>query len=460
MKRLWKGSLYASVFTLTLGGLWQFIYGPSETKVDTPQAPAGNPIPKFEQSLSLPEASSTPQPQFTTREEIDAQELRLHFQTGAYEKALGLAQQLMNRPQKSKNFSDWLHQQLPGLMLSTAWLRIQNKNCEDALPVLLKVQKLKRTAEASKGLAYCYHQLKQTGSALQYLDDYLSEKPDDISMQLIKVDALESESRFTEAVETLQAIKPQGDSSRNREQRIQSLLERAKQSTRQGTYETRHFHVTYEIPGHDDLLTDVVDTLELSLDEFIESFHFTAPKVPIEVILYARDDFNKAMQYGPEWAQGVFDGRMRIPVPSISRVLNDGDQLRRVLRHELVHALISQMTTGRGPIPPWLNEGLAQRFECSAPCRNKRVSPNKGAFLNVEVFKSPYTNYAADLAKQSYAQSLHLIRTFETLPSEPDSLRRMLQLIASPRQGLSSDQLLSSFQYSFLELRNLAASSW
>src|SRR5438094_2112162 len=56
----------------------------------------------------------------------------------------------------------------------------------------------------------------------------------------------------------------------------------------------------------------------------------------------------------PDWAQGLFDGKIRLPVEGAMR---DGTALDRVLRHEYTHALVHDRTRGRAPT--WLSEGLA-----------------------------------------------------------------------------------------------------
>ncbi len=69
------------------------------------------------------------------------------------------------------------------------------------------------------------------------------------------------------------------------------------------------------------------------------------------------------MTGSPAWADGLFDpvlGRIHVPTQS---ALTDRAWLKRVLRHEFVHALLhDQQGLNHNAIPTWLNEGLAMQL--------------------------------------------------------------------------------------------------
>lgn len=77
----------------------------------------------------------------------------------------------------------------------------------------------------------------------------------------------------------------------------------------------------------------------------------------ISVVLYRRASFGALTQLG-DWAGGAFDGTVRIPVEEFA--LEEAG-LKRILRHELVHAF--NRAVGGSGVPGWLNEGLAQWLE-------------------------------------------------------------------------------------------------
>src|SRR5690606_32515263 len=104
------------------------------------------------------------------------------------------------------------------------------------------------------------------------------------------------------------------------------------------------------------------DNLEASLTHFVERYGFRAPVAPIEVVLYPADHFSGMVPGGPSWAEGIFDGRLRIPIRE-EMLLGNRSGLLQVLRHELVHALFSSMNDSRA-MPSWFDEGIAQLLSC------------------------------------------------------------------------------------------------
>jgi hypothetical protein len=60
----------------------------------------------------------------------------------------------------------------------------------------------------------------------------------------------------------------------------------------------------------------------------------------------------------PAWSAAVNDGKLRIPIRGIDSVNSD---FARILKHELAHSFITQMSSGR--CPQWLHEGIAQVLE-------------------------------------------------------------------------------------------------
>src|SRR5207249_9986598 len=91
------------------------------------------------------------------------------------------------------------------------------------------------------------------------------------------------------------------------------------------------------------------------------------PERKIPVVLSAGGTFHEHAQ-APDWAQGLFDGKIRLPAEGAIR---DGAALDRVLRHEYTHALVQDRTRGRAPT--WLSEGLAIACEGRATDRERQI---------------------------------------------------------------------------------------
>ena len=79
------------------------------------------------------------------------------------------------------------------------------------------------------------------------------------------------------------------------------------------------------------------------------------PKDGITVILYAKSAF-KSVTLAPEWAGGLYDGKIRMPVGGLKTV-EEAVGLLELLLHEMTHAFLHRMTPAG--LPLWFNEGLA-----------------------------------------------------------------------------------------------------
>jgi cytochrome c-type biogenesis protein CcmH/NrfG len=142
---------------------------------------------------------------------------------------------------------------------------------------------------------------------------------------------------------------------------VQKYLEKAQRdATAEADYtlhESSHFTLKYEGKQTSEALRgQLVATLEAEYDDLVRELGI-APRNSIPVVLYTEQSFFDVTQ-APSWSGAVFDGKLRIPINGLSSVT---PELARVLKHELAHSFISQLSGGR--CPQWLNEGIAQAVE-------------------------------------------------------------------------------------------------
>lgn len=112
----------------------------------------------------------------------------------------------------------------------------------------------------------------------------------------------------------------------------------------------------------------------------------------IKVVLYTDKEFYDLTGF-PPWIGGAYDGRIHLPLANANP---DDEIFKKVIKHELTHAILHQATKGR--CPTWLHEGLAQYFEgekiqkkqeiLNALENNEIPSINSPSFLLVEKEKS------------------------------------------------------------------------
>jgi len=118
---------------------------------------------------------------------------------------------------------------------------------------------------------------------------------------------------------------------------------------------TSHFLIKYEGREKIEAGRVVLKILEDAYGEVGRSLSYY-PDHEIQVILYSSQQFQEVTD-APGWSNGVFDGKIRIPIGGIEQ---ETPGLRKLLYHEYTHAVVRAITPR---CPTWLNEGLAQYFE-------------------------------------------------------------------------------------------------
>jgi tetratricopeptide (TPR) repeat protein len=130
-----------------------------------------------------------------------------------------------------------------------------------------------------------------------------------------------------------------------------------------------HFSFHYEgTTTSADLRQQVQASLENSYSDLVRDLGIP-PRQNISVSLYTNQAFFDVTE-APSWIGALNDGKLRIPIQGLSAVTPD---LARVLKHELAHSFINQVSRGR--CPQWLNEGIAQLVE------PKQLGPTRGRRL-------------------------------------------------------------------------------
>jgi len=143
--------------------------------------------------------------------------------------------------------------------------------------------------------------------------------------------------------------------------RVEQLLAKAQREQRvesdfvQG--ESTHFVIHYEgRQTSDTLRNQIVAALESDYDDLSRDLG-TPPRDNILVTLYTEQAFFD-VTHAPGWTGALNDGKLRIPISGLSSVT---PELAHVLKHELAHSFIAQLSGGR--CPHWLHEGIAQLLE-------------------------------------------------------------------------------------------------
>ena len=192
---------------------------------------------------------------------------------------------------------------------------------------------------------------------------------------------------------------------------------------------SEHFLLRYEGEQGEKLSGEVLSSLEGSFQNLVLDLDYS-PREVIVVLLYPNQAF-KDITRSPSWVGAINDGKIRVPVSGLTQV---NAELARVLKHELTHSFVRQITVGR--CPTWFNEGLAQLEEGATTATMGSQLARAAATGSLPSFPSlegPFLNMPQDQVALAYAKSLaaleYLRTTFDmgeirnllkAMPSQPD----------------------------------------
>ena len=139
----------------------------------------------------------------------------------------------------------------------------------------------------------------------------------------------------------------------------------------------------------------VLESAYWSIGKTLNSY----PGETLMVVLYTNKQFQDVTR-APAWAGGEFDGRIRL---AVGGALRTPAALDRVLRHELVHAII-QYAAPRN-VPTWVNEGLASVLESADRTWVRRVLAGTREVFPLEDLANGFAHLDGREAMVAYAES-------------------------------------------------------
>src|ERR1700751_2044224 len=199
--------------------------------------------------------------------------------------------------------------------------------------------------------------------------------------------------------------------------------------------ESVHFPLHYE--GHqtsESLRAQILQALESDYDDLVRDLG-NPPRDNILVTLYTEQAFFD-VTHAPTWSGAMNDGKLRIPISGLSSLT---PELAHVLKHELAHSIITQLSAGR--CPPWLHEGIAQYVEPRSLggdghqlARLFKSQHN----IPLNVLEGSFLQFSGAQAYVAYAESLAAVSYINDSYGMSD-IQRILQRIS---QGSSTEAAL------------------
>ena len=201
--------------------------------------------------------------------------------------------------------------------------------------------------------------------------------------------------------------------------------------------ESSHFVLHYEgRQTSESLRAQILSTLESDYDDLVRDLG-TPPRDNILVTLYTEQAFFDVTR-APSWSGALNDGKLRIPISGVSSMTSE---LARVLKHELAHSFINQLSASR--CPPWLHEGIAQLLEPRNLGRDGRALAQlfkSQRNIPLNVLEGSFMRFSGTEAYVAYAESLAAVSYINDSYGMSD-VQRILQLLS---QGSSTEAALRS----------------
>ncbi len=199
--------------------------------------------------------------------------------------------------------------------------------------------------------------------------------------------------------------------------------------------ESSHFVLHYEgKQTSESFRGQILAALESDYDDLARDLG-NPPRDNILVTLYTEQAFFD-VTHAPTWSGAMNDGKLRIPVSGLNSMT---PELAHVLKHELAHSFITQLSAGR--CPPWLHEGIAQLLEpkslggdghqLSLLFKGQRNIP-------LNMLEGSFQNFSGAQAYLAYAESLAAVSYINDSYGMSD-IQRILQRIS---QGNSTEAAL------------------
>lgn len=199
--------------------------------------------------------------------------------------------------------------------------------------------------------------------------------------------------------------------------------------------ESQHFTLHYEGKQTSDAFrSQILSTLESDYDDLVRDLG-TPPRDNILVTLYTEQAFFD-VTHAPSWSGAMNDGKLRIPISGLSTVTSE---LAHVLKHELAHSFITQLSAGR--CPPWLHEGIAQYLEPKSLGGNGHqlaVLFKNQQNIPLNMLEGSFLQFSGAQAYLAYAESLAAV-TYITDSYGMSDIQRILQRLS---EGNSTEAAL------------------
>ena len=265
-------------------------------------------------------------------------------------------------------------------------------------------------------------------------------KPDSVDLLRLLGMARYDADRTADAIEAwkqAQELSPDPNTERLLHKAERELRVEERSSKKESLHFTLHYQGDRTSAS---LQSQILASLENHYQDIARQLGYE-PSANIIVILYTQKEFMDITE-APSWAGALNDGKLRIPISGISSMTSE---LARVLKHELAHSFINQLSAGR--CPPWLHEGIAQLLEPRNLGRDGHALAQlfkSQRNIPLNVLEGSFMRFSGTEAYVAYAESLAAVSYINDSYGMSD-VQRILQLLS---QGSSTEAALRATLHS------------
>jgi len=262
-------------------------------------------------------------------------------------------------------------------------------------------------------LAHAYWELRDPTMTPEYLGNLIALAPNEPFPHVALADMLQEQDRLEEAAHHLDLAADRAGKDPGVQSYLRAVTAKVRQTgkleQRLNSRESTHFTVKYDGDADQGTWTTVLEILEDAYREIGQKLNYF-PSKPIVVVLHPTESFQSATG-SPAWADGLYDpvlGRIQVPTQG---ALTDQAWLRRVLRHEFVHALLhDQLGLNATAVPTWLNEGLAITLSADRWEDLDQLRHQKFTVIPLPMLEGPWGGLPQDAASVAYLEAYSAVQ--------------------------------------------------
>ena len=257
-------------------------------------------------------------------------------------------------------------------------------------------------------LAHAYWELRDPAMTQDFLENLVALAPNEPFPHLALANLLQERDQLGEAARHLDEATARASNDPAVQSYLRTVTAKVRRTetseARLSSRDSAHFTVKFDGEADQATWAAVLDILEEAHREIGQKFgHF--PSKTIVVVLHAKSTFQSATG-SPVWADGLFDpvlGRIQVPAQD---ALADRAWLTRVLRHEFVHALLSdQLGPAGSTVPTWLNEGLAMELSGDRWSDLDQIRKQEFTLIPLPALEGVWGGLSSDAATVAYLEA-------------------------------------------------------